>query len=238
MSIKLMISGRRRPGQTLREHRRHMKDVHGRLVLDYIAAEPDNAPRRYVQNHVFDSVFGAGDPVGSGLSLGFDFITEIWFPDLVAAKASRETQHYLDRLRPDEGRMVDDKRVIGLPFRETEVSGRAYPGAMVKVFALMPKMRAMDSDAFRAGWISAVERAPLPETVQHIRNLALAPGSVDGIDMFRLADEDAAFDFAEAYIALVLQPMQAAGLMEADAAAILIAREFVLHPGRQAQGSF
>jgi hypothetical protein len=237
MTVKLMISGRRRPGQTLKDHRRHMKDVHGRLVLDYIAAEPDNAPRRYVQNHVFDSIFGAGDPAGSGLALGFDFITEVSFPDLAAAKASRETQHYLDRLRPDEGRMVDDKRVIGLPFRETEVSGGAYSGATVKVFALMPKMRDMEGDAFRAGWASAVEQAGLPEIVQHIRNLALVPGPVDGIDMFRLADEDAAYDFAEAYIASVLQPMQAAGLMGADAAAILIARVFVLYPGRQATGS-
>jgi hypothetical protein len=44
MSVLLMILGRRRPGQTLADHRQHMRAVHGRLVLEYIAEAPELAP--------------------------------------------------------------------------------------------------------------------------------------------------------------------------------------------------
>jgi hypothetical protein len=91
MTIKLMMFGRRSPGQTLAEHRRHMKDIHGRIVLDYIAADPQNAPRKYAQNHGLDGVFAADDAAPTTLRLGLDFVTQLWFDDLGSVKASRET---------------------------------------------------------------------------------------------------------------------------------------------------
>ena len=122
MSVKLLICGRRRPGQSLSAHRHHMKNVHGAMVLDYIAADPDHAPRHYVQNHAFDGWFAAGDPSQNPLALARDFITEIGFPDMPSVKASRETEFYLTHLKPDEPRMVDDASVFGMPVRETVVA--------------------------------------------------------------------------------------------------------------------
>jgi hypothetical protein len=69
LALKLMIVGRRRPGTTLAEHRHHIRRVHGELVVQNIAADPANAPRRYVQNPVFDG------------------IDEFWFDDEAGARA-------------------------------------------------------------------------------------------------------------------------------------------------------
>lgn len=61
MTIKLMICGRRRPGQTLAEHSAQMKDRHAKLALDYVAQQPSQAPRPYIQNHAFDGVHFGGE---------------------------------------------------------------------------------------------------------------------------------------------------------------------------------
>lgn len=126
LALKLMIVGRRRPGTTLAEHRHHIRRVHGELVVQNIAADPANAPRRYVQNPVFDGTFravtaGAADP----FALNRDFVTQIWFPDLPSLGRARQSAFYLEKVKHDEDNFVDQASVVFMPVRERVISGAA-----------------------------------------------------------------------------------------------------------------
>lgn len=222
MTIKTMIFGRRRPGLTLAEHRSHMKDIHGGLVLDYIRLHPDEAPRRYVQNHAFDGIYSASDTRVGVFTLGLDFVTEVWFPDLATAKASRETPYYIERLRPDEPQMVDDSTVFALPVTEDVVRmpGEPHDGR-AKVFVVWhgePSFAADASDPLRAIFASAPA---------HCRNLPVFPSPVHAIDAFFLADEAAAVAFAQSVRDAISSELPAA----ASGVTITVAREHVLHAG-------
>lgn len=214
MTVKLMICGRRRPGQTLCEHRTHMKDVHGRLVLDYIASEPESAPRRYVQNHGFDGIFDAGDPAATPFALCFDFVSEIWFPDLASATASRETPYYVQRLMPDELNMVDSARVLSQPYAESRIKAPPAERELIKLFVTAAKGAALPREAFDS----------LPEALGRCRNEAMVPGPIEVIEEFWFADEGPARDFAAACRASL--PPFAEG-----ATAMILAHELVLYPG-------
>lgn len=223
MTVKMMICGRRRAGQTLRNHRDHMKNVHGDLVLDYIAAYPGDAPRRYVQNHAVDCAFTSADPSENPFGLGFDFVTELWFADIATAKASRETAYYFEHLMPDEPHMVDTRRVMALPYAETRIKAPPSDHPATKLFVIMGKNAVVP--------LLAVENARenLPEVLGHSRNLALVPGPVGAIEEFWLANEDAAHRLEEDYRKILLSAL---GTGWAREVAVVIAREFVLYPGQ------
>ncbi|WP_137155566.1 EthD domain-containing protein [Rhizobium sp. FKL33] len=221
MTIKLMMFGRRSPGQTLVEHRRHMKDVHGRIVLDYIAADPQNAPRKYVQNHGLDAVFAGDDAAPAALRLGLDFVTQIWFEDLGSLKASRETAFYNERLRPDEPRFVDNANVIGQPFSEERVREPASASTDVKVFVVRPAGQPA---------VDVAERLAASDVAYsgHCRNTAVTPGPIAAVDEFWTDGEDEARRLLDHCRAALN-----AHATEAErSAAFLIAREYRLFAGR------
>lgn len=216
MMIKTLICGRRRLGQTLHDHRTHMKDHHGRLVLDYIAREPSQAPRRYVQNHAFDGIYFGGDECPKGLAYGLDFVTEVWFPDMAAAKSSRETPFYLEHLQPDEARMVDETSVLGLPVTENVI--------------LPPEIRTKAVKVFLFWFNKAPDAKMLADighgSIGHCRNLPLYPGPVEAIDEFWLPDEATALAFATA-----CRNAAQAGLASDTRYCLVVANEHVLHAG-------
>ena len=227
--FKLMITGRRRAGQTRRDHRRHMKDVHGALVLQNIAVDPGFAPHRYVQNHVFDSTFG---PPPSPLSLSRDFVTEIWFPNPDVAKGARESAFYLENLKDDEGAMVDRSSVIGLPCVEELVSlPHSSPAGPVKVFALVARYEVAAPERFDAAWREAVEAAGFSGASYHVANRPVVPSPASWIDAFWLPDENAAYELADTYAKEVISPLERAGLTHPGLTNILLAHEYVLHAG-------
>lgn len=222
MSFKILMAGCRRRGQTLAEHRHHMKEIHGRLVLDYIAADPENAPRRYVQNHVFDGIFPGGEGQPEPFALGLDFVTEIWTPDLAALKAGRETEFYKTHLLPDEPRMVNPERVVGIPVNEDIVvePDRQAPGR-VKVFVFwhgaMPATPAL-RDALGAGAGTLLGQS---------RCIPAVPHPVKGVDIFKLADEAAGLAFAQGARDAIRDRLPA----EHGNISIAIANEYVLNAG-------
>ena len=227
--MKLVITGRRRPGQSLRAHRRHMKDVHAPIVLENIAVEPDRAPHRYVQNHVFDGQFADG---AGPLSVARDFVTEVWFPNPETARAARETPFYLERLRGDEANMVDEASVIGTPVVEQLVRGSpAISTCPIKVFAFLSLTAGAASPEFETAWKQAVRTSALGGALQHVVSRPLATTPIQWIDAFWLPDEDAAQDLEEAYRAEVIAPLEAAGLLAPGGANLLLARQYVIHAG-------
>lgn len=222
MSFKVLMAGRRKRGQTLAEHRHHMKSVHGQLVLDYIAADPVNAPGRYVQNHVFDGIFPGGEGQPEPFALGLDFVTEIWAEGLAGLKAGRETEFYKTHLLPDEPRMVDPERVVGIPVNE-EIIGEPdhqSPGR-VKVFLFwhgdVPTTAAL-RDALGTGSAAILGQS---------RCIPAVPHPVRGVGIFRLADEAAGLAFAQTCRDAIRDRLPA----ESGNISVAIANEYVLNAG-------
>ncbi|MGV1828112.1 EthD domain-containing protein [Agrobacterium vitis] len=220
MTIKLMLCGRRRLGQTLAEQRAHMKDHHGKLVLDYIAHDPVTAPQRYVQNHAFDGVYFGGEPQVKALSIGLDFVTEVWAQDLAGLKASRETPFYLQYLKPDEPEMVDHDTLIGLPYSEEVIIPVQSREGAVKVFLAWfgetPDVHAV---------LDVIDTAS-HGLLGYSRNTPLFPGPVAAIDEYWLPNEGAGVAFTKACRDAIN------GLRPGDTSfSLTIAREYVLHAG-------
>lgn len=241
--LKLMIVGRRKPGTTLAEHRRHIRDVHGELVLDYVAAEPDNAPRRYAQNAVFDGYFRASAPGTDPFALNRDFVTQIWVPDVVALKRSTATAFYLDKLKPDEDNFVDQATVVFMPTRERELHRRngseaAAPGAH-KLFVMLQRAAGADAAAFASAWSSAATALPgLPAAARvqrHVQNDVLtAPtgrAPLDGIDEFWLDDEASARELLTQWQGWLREALVRPGLVTEGGHFALLATEQVLYAG-------
>ena len=215
--IKMMICGRRRKDLTLAEHREHMKNIHGRLVLDYIAAFPDQAPRRYVQNHAFDGIYPGGASMPPAFTMGLDFVTEVWAPDLASLKASRETEFYNAHLKPDEPLMVDTDTVFGMPCAEEIFIPVQEGGTALKVF-LAWHGTAPDDE----GLATAVAKCR-HQLLGHFRNTALVPVPVQVIEEFWLASEADAIDLAQT-CRDVIRP-------QTGTFTLTVAREFILHAG-------
>jgi hypothetical protein len=211
MTVKLIMTGRRRTGQTLADHRLHMREVHGQIVLDYIRTDPARAPRRYVQNHVLHAP--AATPR--------DFLTELWFPDVADIAASRQTDFYRNHLLPDEPNMVDTATVTAMVTREVPPSTGAGQG--FKVIFLHRAAPNLGRDAFEAGWSAMT--ADWPRSRSHI----LSPAPFDGIDSVRLPSHAAAAQFVTGAGQVWLDRLLDAGLIgDSD---VLIAQEFVLFDG-------
>jgi hypothetical protein len=231
MSVLLMIMGRRRPGQSLADHRHHMQFVHGQLVLDYIAQAPGQAPRHYVQNHAYDGMFAAGDPAVDLLARSYDFMTEIGFETMAQVGASMQTPYYREKLTPDEALMVDMPRGVGTPFSMTEISvapqAEQAQTPAIKVFGVFATPS--DPQALRESLAHHVARSGLAEQARLRRQHALVPAKLDTVDTFWLPDAAGANRFATTYKAEVIDPMIAAGDIAAQGAAILLAREITLH---------
>ena len=240
--IKLMIVGRRRPGTTLAQHRQHIRHVHGELVLRYIAESPELAPQRYVQNAVFDGCYSAGTLATEPLASQCDFVTQIWATDMAAVGRSRAQPFYLEHLRPDEPRFVDEATVAFMPVHEQLV--RQSPDAAqasVKLFGLTcrPTGATGASGDATAAWnaaLAALAATPAGSGVaRHVRNAVLSPPGqtppADQIDEFWLHDAAAAQALAAAWQASVVQPLAASGHIAADGAATWLAHEQVLHAG-------
>jgi hypothetical protein len=253
LNLKLMIIGRRKPGTTLAEHRHHIRQVHGELVLRYIATDPANAPQRYVQHAVFDGTASpaparSADPGSPGsadpFALGRDFVTQVWAADFAALARGRETAFYREHLQGDEDRFVDQASVVFLPVRERELPARAGlhpvpPAGAVKLFGLLRCADGADPAAFARAWAeaaSALHRLPAAAAVlQHTQNDVLARSGaatpLHGIDEFWLADEAAARALLLAWRQTVHAALAGSGLVADGVPLLLLAREDVVHAG-------
>ncbi|HEU4460049.1 MAG TPA: EthD domain-containing protein [Methylibium sp.] len=240
LALKLLIVGRRKPGTTLAEHRHHIRRVHGELVLGYIAADAAHAPRRYVQNTVFDGQFRATAPGSDPLALNRDFVTQVWFPDFAALARSRETRYYLDKLKGDEDNFVDQASVVFLPSRERVLHARAggAPAGTVKLMGFLQRAGGVAEAAFERGWAEAVAKLPRAAVQRHVQNRVASPPAaagkppaVDGIDELWLEDEAAARALLGAWQAAVRESLVRPGLVAEGSPFALLMHEDVIHAG-------
>ncbi|AJQ95695.1 EthD domain-containing protein [Gynuella sunshinyii] len=228
--FKTMITGRRRPAQTLVAHRRHMKDVHAPLVLDYRNHDPEYAPLRYVQNHVFDGCFAAGAPAQNPLALHRDFLTEIYFRDGQTAKESRQRPYYFAQLQDDEDNMVDQTSVVGLTAIEEQIfTSEQAADCRTKIFILMRQPESVAAEHFHAVLEEQINSVMAGAT-QHMRNRVMT-GPVNRVDAFWVADDAQAYALVEAIQQHILIPMTNDHLITQNDAMVLLAHEYVLYPG-------
>ena len=242
-ALKLMITGRRKPGTTLAEHRRHIRQVHGEMVLKYIAADPAVAPQRYAQNAVFDGQFRATMPGVDPFALNRDFITQIWFADMGAMARSLETAFYKDHLKGDEDNFVDQKTVVFMPTREREMSLRAGAAASApaktKLFFFVQRTPTADADAFKRAWTALpadMTSWPVAARIQrHVQNDVLPRPNVvaaaDGVDEFWVDDDASAVALLMQWQARVRETLVRPGLAEEAGHFGLLAHEDLIHAG-------
>lgn len=234
MNLKLNIIGRRRPGMTLSEHRHHIRQVHGELVLRYIRAEPENAPLRYVQNSVVDGQYRATLPGADAFALNRDFVTQVWVTDMAALERSRKTEFYNVHLKDDEPRFVDQSTVIFLPSRERVVVNGTVPVGAWKLFTLLQRAPGVEPGAFTAAWTQAATRSG-GAALRHVQNDMLGrPGSTmpaDAMDEFWFDNEPSARALLAVWRAVLNEQLVKPGLAVDGSFVALIAREDVVHPG-------
>jgi vanillate O-demethylase ferredoxin subunit len=242
--MKLMIVGRRRGGLTLAQVHRYMLEIHGAMVVRYIHERPDETPRRYVQDHVFDSSFRAAGSGAEPFTLARDFVTQVWFDNPAQAAASLQAPFYDEHLRPDEDRFVDQASVVRLAVAERELFARGAAGDGSKLFVFHRAAAGVSVDTLaaetQARW-EALWADPAHGIARLVCNRVMVrPGTppadlpgVDLVDEVWLKDEAATRALGERWLegadAAALQPMLAP-----QSGFVMLARERVLFAGRAA----
>lgn len=152
--IKTLAAIRRKPGMTQHEYFSYIRDVHGALAR----AKP-LAIRRYVQNHVVDSAYGAeGDPAYQGL-FHRDSVTELYFDDVEGMLRSFTDAYVRDVVGPDGANFSDMSTALAMLARDVELDVPAPGDAPVKVMYFLRKPDALTPERFAAELRFAVDGA-------------------------------------------------------------------------------
>ena len=110
---KLMAALRRKPGMTQEEYFSYIRNVHGALSK----AQPLTV-RRYVQNHVFDSAFGAATDPAYQIVFHRDSVTELWFDSFESMGETFAHPYTREKIGPNGVNFSDLSTalaVLGLP---------------------------------------------------------------------------------------------------------------------------
>ena len=141
--IKTLAAIRRKPGMTQQEYFSYIRDVHGALAR----AKP-LAIRRYVQNHVGDSAYGAeGDPAYQGL-FHRDSVTELYFDDVEGMLRSFTDAYVRDVVGPDGANFSDMSTALAMLARDVELDVAAPADAPAKVMYFLRKPDALTPERF------------------------------------------------------------------------------------------
>lgn len=138
--IKFFFLGRRAPGLTRQAAQTHLRNVHGRMV---VLPPPDAGalPAYYVQNHVVDGIYPAGD---GPHAIERDLVTEVNFESMPAMQAALATPYYLETLSPDEPRFVHNPSVVRLNLAPHTIVEGARTSA--KLFVFVSRTPDLDDD--------------------------------------------------------------------------------------------
>ena len=168
--IKTLAAIRRKPGMTQHEYFSYIRDVHGALAR----AKP-LAIRRYVQNHVVDSAYGAeGDPAYQGL-FHRDSVTELYFDDVEGMLRSFTDAYVRDVVGPDGANFSDMSTALAMLARDVELDVPAPADAPVKMMYFLRKPDALTSERFAGELRLAVDAAlrGTPQAAAAVRRAVL-----------------------------------------------------------------
>lgn len=152
--IKTMAAIRRKPGMTQQEYFRYIRDVHGALSR----ANPLTI-RRYVQNHVFDSAYGAEADRAYQTFFHRDSVTELYFEGFEAMMGTFTDPYVRDVIGPDGAKFNDLSTSLAMLARDIEIDVVQPGSAAVKVMHFLRKPAALTSEQFAGKLRLAVEAA-------------------------------------------------------------------------------
>lgn len=150
--IKLVAAVRRRPGMTHAEYADYVREVHGGIALANKLTVV-----KYVQNHVFDSAYGAIGDTGYQVTLPRDSVTELYFENVETMAQTFTDPYTRDVVGPDGVNFSDLPAALSLLVEEKpmEVS-QSGPGA-VKVLYFLKAAEGLEPEVFRQSWLRAHE---------------------------------------------------------------------------------
>jgi hypothetical protein len=158
--IKMIAAICRKPGMTHAEYLAYIQHVHGS-----ISNENPVALARYVQNHVFDSAFGAAGDRTHALVPARDSVTELYWDNPQDMSDTFSHEHVRTRVGPDGANFSDLDVALGLVAQEAEQPVlRPGRGAGAKVMHFVRAAEGLALPAFFEAWSRAhqlaLERAP------------------------------------------------------------------------------
>ena len=236
--VKMMIVGRRRGGMTVAQHHRYMKHEHGQSVVNFIAEQPEMAPRRYVQNHVFDGSFRVPGATPDHFAVSRDFVTQVWFDSPAQAAAATQAPFYREQLQPDEDRFVDQASVAKLPVLEHHRMGDRCTVGHHKLFVFHQAVQGVSPDALAEVTLKlwqplfADGNNGIEQVVQNrVLNRPAQSATVDVVDEVWLSGEDATRKICERWHALATEDKNLSPLLVPGSAFVLMAHEHVMFAG-------
>jgi len=150
--IKMLATICRKPGMTRQEFFRHVKDVHGGLTI----ANPITV-RRYVQNHVLDSAYGADKDNSYTHIDNRDLVTELYFDDIESMMQTFSSEYVRDVIKPDGPKFSDLATSIAMLTRELDdgTDGSFNSEGLTKVMYFLKKPQSISFDQYADRWHAA-----------------------------------------------------------------------------------
>jgi uncharacterized protein (TIGR02118 family) len=175
--IKIVAPVRRRPGMTHNEFCRYIETVHGGLVR----ANPTGLSR-YVQNHIFDSAYGADGDDGYAIVTPRDSVTELYFKDVAALMETFASPYTREVIGPDGKKFADESTTLNMLVSDREIPVSAKVETQIKVMHFLATGPRPATD-FADDWATfhvASQTAPLMESVGRcVFSLPVTGGPVD-----------------------------------------------------------
>ncbi|WP_327312065.1 EthD domain-containing protein [Streptomyces sp. NBC_01235] len=150
--IKLVAAVRRRPGMTHAEYAEYIEKVHGG-----IAVANKLTVRKYVQNHVLDSAYGAIGDVGYQVTLPRDSVTELYFDDLESMGETFAHPYTREVVGPDGVNFSDQSAALSLLVEESAAEAPRSGTGTVKVLHFLKAADGLAPEAFQKGVRRAYE---------------------------------------------------------------------------------
>ncbi|RPE46665.1 EthD domain-containing protein [Streptomyces sp. Ag109_O5-1] len=178
--IKLVAAVRRRPGMTHAEYADYVREVHGG-----IAVANKLTLRKYVQNHVFDSAYGALGDTGYQVTLPRDSVTELYFDSLETMGQTFTDPYTREVVGPDGVNFSDLPAALSLLVAEERAEvPQPGPGA-VKVLYFFKAAEGMEPSVFQERRQHAHEEVladPSGAVARHLRGYEWNPALPAGDD--------------------------------------------------------
>lgn len=148
--IKIVAAVRRKPGMTHSEFLNYIEHKHGQL-----ARGNPLGLSRYVQNHVFDSAFGADTDPTYTQAFHRDSVTELFFADVSQMIRTMSDPHTQQKTGPDALNFADMSNQIAQLMDESEIPVQ-HPGTgALKIMIFLKKLPDVPLERFFLSWNQA-----------------------------------------------------------------------------------